>query len=161
VSRVAALWHPGAYGEQTMEEADTAATDLGIQLRLVDVGVPDDLDDAFSKIPAGNAEAVMVFPSPMLLTERRRIVELAAKHRLPSMSVGREFVQLGGLLSYGANITEMHRQIATYVDRILKGAKPAELPVQQPNKFDLAINLKTAQRSALPSRRHSSPAPTR
>jgi putative ABC transport system substrate-binding protein len=107
--------------------------------------VPDDLDDAFSKIATERAEAVIVFPSPMLFTERRRIVELATKYRLPSMSMGREFVQIGGLLSYGANITDMQRQCAKYVDAILKGARPAELPVEQPNKFDLAINLKTAR----------------
>jgi putative tryptophan/tyrosine transport system substrate-binding protein len=86
-----------------------------------------------------------VFPSTMLFAERRRIVDLATKHRLPSMSVAREFVELGGLLSYGASITDLSRRAATYVDKILKGAKPGDLPVEQPSKFELLINLKTAK----------------
>ena len=81
----------------------------------------------------------------MLFTERRRIVELATKQRLPSMSQDRAFVELGGLLSYGANITELSRRGAAYVDKILKGARPADLPVEQPTKFELVINLKTAK----------------
>jgi ABC-type uncharacterized transport system substrate-binding protein len=85
-----------------------------------------------------------VFPSPMLFNERRRIVDLAIRHRLPSMSNAREFVELGGLISYGASITDLIRRAATYVDKILKGARPADLPVEQPAKFELVINLKTA-----------------
>jgi len=149
VSRVAGLWHPGAYGERTlsemMKEAEAAARTLGLHLRLVAVARPDELGQAFATIANEHDNALFVFPSPMLFTERRRIVELAAKQRLPSMSQDRGFVELGGLLSYGANITALSRRGAGYVDKILKGARPADLPVEQPTKFELVINLKTAK----------------
>jgi len=91
------------------------------------------------------AEALLVFPSTMLFNERKRIVDLAAKHRLPSMAMAKEFVELGGLIAYGASITDLIRRSATYVDKILKGAQPGDLPVEQPTKFELTINLKTAK----------------
>jgi putative tryptophan/tyrosine transport system substrate-binding protein len=103
------------------------------------------LERAFSTIAAERADALLVFPSPMLFAERRRIVDLAAKYRLPSMAMGREFAELGGLIAYGASIPGLFRRSAIYVDKIIKGAKPADLPVEQPTKFDLVINLKAAQ----------------
>ena len=149
VFRVAALWHPGAYGARTindmMNEAGGAAQTLGLQLRLIGVREPDELDKAFSAIADERADAIMVFPSPMLFAERKRIVDLAAKLRLPLISMGKEFVQLGGLMSYGADIIDSFRLSGNYVDKILKGAKPADLPVEQPTKFELFINLKTAK----------------
>ena len=148
-SRIAGLWHPGAYGERTMsdmmEKAEAAAPTLGLQLQLVAVQGPDEFDRAFSIIVEARSDALMVFPSPMLFTERRRIVDLATKHRLPSMSMAREFVELGGLMAYGASIPDLFRRSTTYVDKIIKGAKPADLPVEQPTKFELVINLKTAR----------------
>ena len=148
-SRVAALWHPRAYGERTMNEmmqqTETAGLALGLQLRFVAVQGPNELDRASSTIGAEPTDAVMVFPSPMLFNERTRIVDLARKLRLPLISMGKEFVELGGLMSYGADITDFIRPGATYVDKILKGAKPADLPVEQPTKFALSINLKTAK----------------
>ena len=149
-SQVAALCHPRAYGERTMndmmKETTAAALTLGLHLRFVAVQGPDDeLNQAFSTIAAERTDAVMVFPSPMLFTERRRIVDLAGKLRLPLISMGKEFVELGALMSYGADITDFLRRGATYVDKILKGAKPADLPVEQPTKFELFINLKTAR----------------
>jgi ABC-type uncharacterized transport system substrate-binding protein len=148
-SQVAALWHPRAYGERTMndmmKETKAAALTLGLHLRFVAVQGPDELNQAFSTIAAERTDAVMVFPSPMLFTERRRIVDLAGKLRLPLISMGKEFVELGALMSYGADITDFLRRGATYVDKILKGAKPADLPVEQPTKFELFINLKTAK----------------
>jgi ABC-type uncharacterized transport system substrate-binding protein len=148
-SRVAALWHPRAYGERTMNEmmqqTETAGLALGLQLRFVAVQGPNELDRASSTIGAEPTDAVMVFPSPMLFNERTRIVDLARKLRLPLISMGKEFVELGGLMSYGADITDFIRRGATYVDKILKGAKPADLPVEQPTKFALSINLKTAK----------------
>lgn len=148
-SQVAALWHPGAYGERTMndmvKEAKEAALTLAVHLRLVAVRVPDDLDRAFSAVAAERADALLIFPSPMLFNQRKRIVDLAAEHRLPTMAMGKEFVQLGGLMSYGADIIDSNRRCVAYVDRILKGAKPADLPVEQPTKFELFINLKTAK----------------
>jgi putative tryptophan/tyrosine transport system substrate-binding protein len=147
-SRVAALWHPGSFGESTisdmMKESQAAAQTLRVQLRFVAVREPDELERAFSAINEERADAVLVFPSPMLFAERRRIVELAAKHRVPSMAMGREFAELGGLMTYGASIPSLFRRSATYVDRILRGAKPADLPVEQPTKFELVINIKAA-----------------
>jgi putative tryptophan/tyrosine transport system substrate-binding protein len=153
VSMVVALWHPGAYGERTMndmmKQAEAAARTLDVHLRLVAVQGSGELERAFSTIGEERADALMVFPSPMLFVERRRIVDLAAKRRLPSMAMGREFVELGGLLSYGASITDLNRRGAAYIDKILKGAKPAELPVEQPTKFELLVNLKTARELGL------------
>ena len=146
---VAALWHPGAYGERTMNdmmnEGEEAALTLGVDLRLVAVHAPDDLDRAFSTVAGERADALLIFPSPMLFNQRKRIVDLAAEHRLPIMAMGKEFVQLGGLMSYGADIIDFNRRCVAYVDKILKGAKPADLPVEQPTKFELFINLKTAK----------------
>ena len=128
-----------------MKETESAGLSLGLQLRFVAVEGPDQLDQAFSTIAAERSDAVMVFPSPMLFSERGRIVDLAKKLRLPLISMGKEFVELGGLMSYGADITDFIRRGASYVDKILRGAKPADLPVEQPTKFELFINLKTAK----------------
>jgi putative ABC transport system substrate-binding protein len=148
-SRIAALLHPRAYGEHTMDDMmnqiEAAARTLGVQLQIVAVRSSNELDQAFSAIAADRADALIVFPSPMLFSEWRRIVDLATRYRLPSMAVGREFVEHGGLIAYGANIPDLHRRAATHVDKILRGAKPAELPVEQPTKFELVINLKTAK----------------
>ena len=153
VSRVAALWHPGAHGERTMQdmvkEAEVAAQALGVRLQLVGAGDPNDLDGAFSAMTRGRADAIIVFPSPMFYGERRRIVGLAAKHRLPASYGFREAADLGGFMAYGASIPDLLRRATTYVDKILKGAKPADLPVEQPTKFELVINLKTAKALAL------------
>lgn len=148
-TQVAVLWHPHAYGERTMddmvEETKTAGKALGLQLRFVAVQDANDLDRAFSAIDAARVNAVIVFPSPMLFNNRRHIVDQSQKLRLPLISMAKEFVQLGGLMSYGADITDFIRRGATYVDKILRGAKPADLPVEQPTKFGLSINLKTAK----------------
>jgi putative tryptophan/tyrosine transport system substrate-binding protein len=149
VTRVAALWHPGAFGERTMTDmlkgAEAAARTLGVQLQTVGVRGPDEFDRAFSTMIKERAEALIAFPSTMLFNERRRIVDLAAKSRMPAMYQSKQFVEIGGLISYGASITDLVRRSATYVDKILKGAKPADLPVEQPTKFELVINLKTAK----------------
>jgi putative ABC transport system substrate-binding protein len=149
VSRVAGLWHPGAYGERTMNDmlkaTEAVARTLGVQLQLIEVRGAEELERAFSTIMQERAEALFLFPSPMLFLARRRIVELAATHRLPSVSQAREFVELGGLIAYGANINDLFRRSTVYVDKILKGAKPADLPIEQPTRFELVINLKTAK----------------
>jgi ABC-type uncharacterized transport system substrate-binding protein len=148
-SRIAALWQPGAYAERTtrdmLQETEAAARTLGVQLQLVDVRGPDEFDSAFATMTNARAEALLVLPSAMLFNERRRLVDLAARYRLPAMYQLREFVELGGLMAYGASITDLVRRSATHVDKILKGAKPADLPVEQPTKFELVLNLKTAQ----------------
>jgi putative ABC transport system substrate-binding protein len=149
LSRVAALWHPNAYSERTMagvlNEIEVAARTLGLQLQLVPAVGPDDFVSAFAAMVREHVDALIVMPSPMLFGEYRRIVSIAANSRLPAMGAAREFVDLGGLMSYGANLPDLARQSATYVDKILKGAKPAELPAEQPIKFELALNLKTAK----------------
>ena len=149
VSRVAVLWHPGAFGERTTQdmfnETETAARTLQMQLQFVAVRGAHEIERAFSAMTSEHADALFVFPSPMLYSERKRIVALATKHRLPSMFNAKEFVELGGLIGYGAAIFDLQRRAAMHVDKILKGAKPADLPVEQPTKFELVINLKTAK----------------
>src|SRR5262249_15194048 len=151
--RVAALWHPHAYGEHTMANIvkgiEDAARTLGMQLQLVPADRPDEIASAFSTMVKERADAFIVMPSPMLFGMRQRIVELAANSRLPGMYQAREFVDAGGLMSYGANLDDLFRRTATYVDKILKGAKPAELPVERPTKFELVINVKTARAMGL------------
>jgi putative ABC transport system substrate-binding protein len=126
-----------------LAQAHTAAQSQGLRIQLLEVHGAGDFDRAFATI--AQADALLIFPSVMLFVERERISKLAEKHRLPTISVGREFVELGGLISYGASIYDPIRQAAGYVDRILKGAKPADLPVEQPTRFELVINLKTAK----------------
>jgi putative tryptophan/tyrosine transport system substrate-binding protein len=149
VKRVAVLWHPGGLGERTekdmLKAADVAARTLGVRLQIVQLRGPADFDRAFSGMNRARGDALTVLPNPMLNTERRRLVDLAAKNRLPAVYPGREFVDDGGLMAYGPNFADLFRRAATYVDKILKGAKPADLPVEQPMKFELVINLKTAK----------------
>lgn len=148
VSRVAVLWQPGAFGERTEKEmlqaAAAAAQALGIQLQFVEARSPADIDKAFSEITGARADALTVLVSGMLLGERRRIVDLAAKNRLSVIYTFRELVDAGGLMSYGPSLDGLFRRAASYVDKILKGTKPADLPVEQPTKLELVINLKTA-----------------
>jgi putative tryptophan/tyrosine transport system substrate-binding protein len=148
-SRVAVLWHPHAYGERTMtgmmEEAERAAHTLGMQLQFVAAGNAAEIVGAFSTIAKERADALCIFPSAMLFAEYGAIANMAAERRLPAIYAAREGVELGGLMSYGANLPNLSRQTALYVDKVLKGVKPAELPVQQPTKFELVINLKTAK----------------
>jgi len=146
VSRIAGLVHPEAYPQLTLngmlDQATHSADALGLRFQLMPVRSPDELDRAFAAI---TAEALFQFPSPMLYNSRKRVVALATKHQLPAIFVDRTFVELGGVMSYGASVIELFRNAATYVDRILKGAKPSELPVEQPTKFELVINLKAAK----------------
>jgi putative ABC transport system substrate-binding protein len=153
LSRVAALGHPHAYSERTMagvlKEVETAARTLGLQLQLVTADSPDDIAGAFAAITQERAEALIVLPSPMLFAQYGRIVSMTANSRLPAMGAAREFVDVGGLMSYGVNLPDLAKQTAKYVDKILKGAKPADLPVEQPTKFELVINVKTARELGL------------
>jgi putative tryptophan/tyrosine transport system substrate-binding protein len=149
VSRVAVLWQPGGLGERTeqdmLKEADVAARALGVRLQFAEARGPADFDRAFSDMTGARAGALTVLTSAMFTNERRRLVDLAAKHRLPAVYTWREFVDAGGLMSYGPDLPDLFRRAATYVDKILKGAKPGDLPVEQPTKFELVINLKTAK----------------
>ncbi len=149
VSRVAVLWQPGGIGDRTekdmLKQADVAARALGVRLQVVEARGPADFDRAFSDMTRARAGALTVLPSAMFLGERRRLVDLATKNRLPAVYQWREAVDAGGLMAYGPNVADLFRRAATYVDKILKGAKPADLPVEQPTKFELVINLKTAK----------------
>jgi len=149
VRRVAALWQPGAMDDHTEKDmlkgAEVAARALGVRLQFVDARGPADFERAFSDMTRARAGALTVRPAPMFVSERRRLVDLAAKNRLPAVYAWREFVDAGGLMAYGPNLADLYRRAATYVDKILKGAKPADLPVEQPTKFELIINLKTAK----------------
>jgi putative ABC transport system substrate-binding protein len=149
ISRVAVLWQPGGHGERTdkdtLEGADVAARALGVRLQFVEAKGPTDIDRAFSDMTRARAGALTVLGGGMFFGVRRRLVDLAAKNRLSAVYPWRDFVDAGGLMSYGANLADLYRRAATYVDKILKGAKPADLPVEQPTKFELVINLKTAK----------------
>ena len=148
ISRVALLFKPDASPRGTkdyLDAAERAARTLGLRLQLVEARHPDDFDRAFSEMMRAHAEALVVLATPVFATASRRLADLAIKTRLPTMFSLREFVRAGGLMSYGPDRAQLFRRAATYVDQILKGAKPADLPVQQPTKFELVINLKTAR----------------
>ena len=118
---------------------------LGLRLQRLDVRDPKELDQAFQAATAARAQAVITIPSSFFARHRGRVAELALKSRLPAVSIETGFAEAGGLLSYGPDIPDRFRRAATFVDKILKGAKPADLPVEQPTKFDLIVNLKTAK----------------
>ena len=150
VDRVAVLRQPTALGERVandmLKAADVAARALGVRLQFFEATRgPDEFGRAFSDMSSARAGALTVLPSNRFSREHRRLVDLAAKNRLPAVYTSREFVDAGGLMSYGVNQPDLFRRAATYVDKILKGAKPGDLPVEQPTKFELVINLKTAK----------------
>jgi ABC-type uncharacterized transport system substrate-binding protein len=124
---------------------ETAARAVGVDLRLVEVEGPQDFERAFSAMTRHGIGALLVSLTPLLSTHRAQLGELAAKHQLPAIEQDRVFAEQGGLMSYGRRTGDLPRRAASYVDRILKGAKPGDLPVEQPTKFEFVINLKTAQ----------------
>jgi len=126
-------------------ELTVAARSLGAQLQIVEARSPEQLDNAFAAMARERGQALLVLSDSIFVGQRRRIVSLAAANRLPAIHYQREFVDAGGLVSYGASLADMFRRAATDVDKILKGAKPGDLPIEQPTKFELAINLKTAK----------------
>jgi len=149
-ARVAVLGtttNPGT--AQAIRETELAAGSLTVQLQYIDVLDPKDIETAFRAASKGRAEAVLVLISSVLNSQRTQVINLAAKNRFPAMYPFPEFVEAGGLMSYGVSFTDSYRRAATYVDKILKGAKPADLPVEQPTKFELVINLKAAKQIGL------------
>jgi putative tryptophan/tyrosine transport system substrate-binding protein len=128
-----------------LQEVETAARALAVKLQLFEVRDPKEFGSALSGMTRARAGKLLVLTSQMFLRQRARIVDIAAKHRLPSMFWTAEFVTAGGLMSYGTNTPDLYRRAATYVDKILKGTKPADLPVEQPTKFEFIVNLKTAK----------------
>jgi putative ABC transport system substrate-binding protein len=127
------------------KELEAAGKSLKIQLQVLVARSREELDDAFSAMVRARSEALLVVPTPLFILHRTRLAELATKVRLPTMYSAKEYVEVGGLMAYGANVLYNYRHVAVYVDKILKGAKPADLPVEQPTKFELVINLKTAK----------------
>ena len=145
-TQVAAIWNaanPAA--ARYLTETRSAARSLGVQLQSVEVRHPSDLDAAFETVTGARASALITLPDGMLLANKTRIIEFAAKSRLPALFPDQEFAEAGGLMAYGPSLASNFRRAAAYVDKILKGAKPADLPIEQPTKFELTINLKTAK----------------
>ena len=149
VSIVAVLHDGGAAQAPQMKEMEAAARALGVQIQPVKVEGPSHFENAFSAMTGGHASAFIGLTSSALFNHRKQIADLAIKNRLPAIYPGSEFVDAGGLMSYGPNIFENYRRAAKYVDKILKGAKPGDLPVEQPTKFEFIINLKTAKQIGL------------
>ena len=145
IADVAILWEPAQpAGALQLKQIETAATSLGVRLHTVKVLGPRDFETAFVSAKTKRS-AVFVLPSSLFNLHWQRLANLAVKHQVPTISARREFVNAGGLISYGPDFADQSRRAASYVDRILKGAKPADLPVEQPTKFELVINLKTAK----------------
>jgi putative ABC transport system substrate-binding protein len=150
LSRVAVLGHSREPGNaQALKEAGLAAASLGIRIDALDVRNAAEIEQAFRSALKQRADAVMVLSSPVVTFHRKKVAELAARNRIPAIYQVRDSVEAGGLLTYGVSITDLWRRSATYVDKILKGAKPADLPVEQPTKFELVINLKAAKQIGL------------
>jgi putative ABC transport system substrate-binding protein len=149
VTHIAALFHPAGLGERTgatmSRETREAARALGVRLDFLETRGPDDFDRVLAGLTRDRAGALIVLSSPMFLNEPRRIVDLVAKAGVPAIYFAREFVEAGGLLAYGADMADIVRGAARYVDKVLRGTTPADLPVEQGSKFELVINLKTAK----------------
>ena len=147
ISRLAALWNPANPVFQAIQrrEAEVAGRLLGVQLHILEARGSKDIDRAFATIEIERTRALLVLGDPVFISHRNQIADLAVKHRLPAVSGPKEHAEAGGLIAYGPNFPDMYRRAAYYVDRILKGTKPADLPIEQPTKFELVINLKTAK----------------
>jgi putative ABC transport system substrate-binding protein len=147
--RIATLWQPDAQPEPrvaaALEQAEAAARSLDVRLERFAARDAAEIEGAFAAMARGGAEALLILPSSLFFIERRRFAALAARHLLPAMAPAREFAELGCLIAYGSNIASLFRQAAGHVGKILKGAKPADLPVEQPTKFEMVVNLKTAK----------------
>lgn len=146
LTRVAVLWNP-AFGNAALrfEETAGAARALGLQVQSLAVERAQGLEDAFRAANRERAGALVTLRNPLIVVNKARVVKLAARHRLPAMYDEREFVEVGGLMAYGANLDDLYRQMATYADKILKGSRPGELPVEQATKFELIVNRKAAR----------------
>jgi putative tryptophan/tyrosine transport system substrate-binding protein len=146
VSPVAVMLNPrNPQSQFELKEMETAARVLGLQIHPIEISPERPLEEGFAAMGQARARSLIVLTDPIFFSRREGIVELAASNRLPAMYFFQDFVEAGGLLSYGPSDTDLYRRAATYVDRVLKGAKPSELPVEQPTKFDLAVNLKAAK----------------
>jgi len=150
VARVALLWVPsGSRGNLALTEMEAVAKALRVHLQALEVRVHDDFDSAFARAKRDGAQALVTTQNPLIFTQQRQVLDFAAKNRLPAMYPASEFVDAGGLMSYAPSYTDLFRRAADFVDKILKGAKPADLPVEQPIKFEFIINLKAAKQIGL------------
>ncbi|HEU4340053.1 MAG TPA: ABC transporter substrate-binding protein [Candidatus Binatia bacterium] len=149
ILRVAALHAPTGSAAGQLQEIEVAARLLNVRVQPVPVQTPDDIGQAFAVVQNELAEAIILVPNLMFLNNRKKIADLTLKYRLPMISQSSQIAEAGGLMSYGAHIQDLFRRAAYYVDKILKGAKPADLPVEQPTKFEMVINLKTAKQIGL------------
>ena len=150
LSRVAVLGNSTLAGNaQALKEVELAAGAFGVKVQYLEVRGPKDTETVFRAASEGRADAVLVLGSPVLVSRQTQVADLAAKNRLPAIYPQSDYMDAGGLMFYGVSITEMYRHAATYVDKILKGAKPADLPVEQPKKFEFIINLKAAKQIGL------------
>jgi putative ABC transport system substrate-binding protein len=146
IGRIGIIWNAtNPYAAVVLRETQQAARVLGVQIQSIEVRSPSDFDNAFDAATKGNVGGLIVVEDPLTFSQMERIVSLAATHRLPVMYGMREFVNAGGLIAYGPSYPDLLRRAATYIDKILKGASPTDLPLEQPTKFELAINAKTAK----------------
>jgi len=146
VSRVTVLWNPANQTHSlSLREAEVAARSLGVSLQILEARAPSEFDSVFAAMTKERASALLVLGDSMFVIHRTRLAALAAKGRLPSVFLIKEHVQAGGLMAYGPSLRDNFRRAATYVDKILKGAKPGDLPVEQPTKFELVLNVKAAK----------------
>jgi putative ABC transport system substrate-binding protein len=146
VSRVAVLWNPANPGSAPqLREAEAAGRVLKLQLQVLEARVPQEIDSAFAAMTRERASAVVILVDAIFTNQRRQIAELSVKRRLPSVYGVREYAEAGGLMDYSVDPVDLEGRAAIFVDKILKGAKPADLPVEQPTKFELVLNLKTAK----------------
>lgn len=150
VARVALLWVPsGSRGNLALTEMEAVAKALGVHLQALEVRVHDDFDSAFARAKRDGAQALVTTQNPLIFTQQRQVLDFAAKNRLPAMYPASEFVDAGGVMSYAPSYTDLFRRAADFVDKILKGTKPADLPVEQPIKFEFIVNLKAAKQIGL------------
>ena len=146
ISRVAVLWNSNTtFNVGSLKDLEAAARTLRVRLQPIDVRAPKDIESAFAAMTKERAEGLIPLDAVFMFVHRRRIADLALQHRLPTACLQRLYPEAGALMSYGPNFADLFRRAATYVDKIFKGAKPADLPVEQPTKFELVINLKTAK----------------
>ena len=146
ITRVGVLWNPGSsFGDVTLKEIRSVGQELGVQVQSLEVRSPNDIDSAFAAANKAQAGALLVAQQAPINTDPKRIVELAAKRRLPAIYADTPWIHDGGLMSYGPSYTDLYRRAAVYVDKILNGRPPSDLPVEQPMKYELMINLKTAK----------------
>jgi putative tryptophan/tyrosine transport system substrate-binding protein len=146
ISKVAVLWNvANPYAAKVFAETEHAARTLQITIQSVEIRKPEDFDAAFDSVKVGHPEGLISIEDPLTFDHRTEIVEFAAKNNLPAVHGLREFAEIGGLVAYGANIPDLSRRAASYVDKILRGAKPADLPVEQPTKFEFIVNLRAAK----------------